>query len=204
MHISEGVLSLPVLVGGGGLATAAVAVGLRRTPDSRIALAGVLCAMFFVASLIHIPVGVTSVHLVLNGLCGILLGWTAVPVIVVALLLQALLFGFGGLTVLGVNTVVMALPALLCCAIYRAGGGPVTSRAALWRGGIAGAGGIAVGIALMVSALWLTGGRSFLPLIGTVMLVHLPVMAIEAVITAMIAAALLRAQPAWLNRGGLA
>ena len=37
-----------------------------------------------------------GLHLVLNGLMGLLLGWLAVPAILVALFLQALLFQFGG------------------------------------------------------------------------------------------------------------
>lgn len=73
-----------------------------------------LSAAFFVSSLITVPVGPSSVHLVLNGLMGLVLGWAAVPAILVALVLQAAFFGFGGLLVLGVNTMNIALPALLC------------------------------------------------------------------------------------------
>ena len=43
-------------------------------------------------------------HLILNGLLGMLLGWAAFPSIFVALMLQAILFQYGGITVLGVNT----------------------------------------------------------------------------------------------------
>lgn len=201
MHLAEGVLTLPVLAGGAALAAAGVALGLRRLPDERIALAGVLCAMFFVASLIHLPVGAGSVHLVLNGLCGVLLGWAAVPVILVALLMQALLFGFGGLATLGVNTVVMAGPALVCAALYRVGGEPATARAAAWRGAACGALAIALGTALMALALWLAGGRDFLALIGTVILAHLPVMGVEAAVTAVIVSSLARSRPALLRAG---
>ncbi len=45
---------------------------------------------------------------------GLLLGWPAFPAILVGLFLQALLFQFGGLTVLGVNTFNVAVPAVLC------------------------------------------------------------------------------------------
>jgi cobalt/nickel transport system permease protein len=62
---------------------------------------------------IHVPVGVGSVHLILNGLIGLLLGWLAFPVIFVALILQALLFSFGGFAVLGANTLLLAAPAVL-------------------------------------------------------------------------------------------
>ena len=48
------------------------------------------------------------------GILGLLLGWAAFPAILVALALQAVFFQFGGITSLGVNTTLMALPAVLC------------------------------------------------------------------------------------------
>lgn len=44
----------------------------------------------------------------MNGIIGLLPGWGAFPVILVALLLQGVFFQYGGITTLGVNTVVMA------------------------------------------------------------------------------------------------
>ena len=96
MHISEGVLSAPVLAGGAAFAVAATAVGLKKLTSDRIPQAGVLSAAFFVASLVHVPIGPSSMHLILNGIVGLLLGWAAFPVIAVALVLQAVLFQFGG------------------------------------------------------------------------------------------------------------
>ena len=77
MHISEGVLSGPVLISGGALAAAGTAIGLKNLDYDRIARAGMLSAAFFVASLIHVPVGPANAHLILNGLVGLLLGWAA-------------------------------------------------------------------------------------------------------------------------------
>ena len=111
MHIAEGVLSAPVLITGAVVAAGAVAYGLKKLDPRQVMMAAILGAAFFVASLIHIPVGPSSVHLLLNGLLGVLLGWSAVPVIFVGLLLQAIVYGFGGLTVLGVNTATMGLGA---------------------------------------------------------------------------------------------
>lgn len=199
MHLAEGVLSLPVLAGGAVVAAGAVWLGLRRLPEDRIPLAGLLCAMFFVASLIHLPVGVGSVHLVLNGLCGIMLGWAAFPVLLVALALQALLFGFGGITTLGVNTLVMGVPALVCALAVRPD--LPTPRGALLLGAAAGAGAIVLGVVLMCAALWLSGGRSYLPLMGAVLLAHLPVMLIEAAITGVILASVVRVRPQLLRHG---
>jgi len=70
MHISEGILSAPVLLTGAALAVAGVAVGLKRLPPERMPQAAILSSAFFVASLVHVPVGFTSAHLILNGLLG--------------------------------------------------------------------------------------------------------------------------------------
>ena len=113
MHISEGVLSAPVLISGGVACVASLAYGLKRLPTDRLVSVAIFSATFFVASLVHVPVGPSSVHLILNGLIGLILGWVAFPAIFIGLLMQALLFQFGGLTVLGCNTVNMALPAVI-------------------------------------------------------------------------------------------
>jgi cobalt/nickel transport system permease protein len=118
MHISEGVLSGPVLISGAALAAVGTAIGLKKLDYDQIAKAGMLSAAFFVASLIHIPIGPANAHLVLNGLVGILLGWAAFPAILVALVLQGVFFQFGGITTLGVNTIIMALPAIICYLIF--------------------------------------------------------------------------------------
>src|SRR5207302_5573020 len=82
----------------------------------RIAL---LTAAFFVASSMHIPVPPASVHLLLNGLVGVILGWRAPLAIAVGLLLQALLLGHGGFLAVGVNTCVVTVPALVAWALFR-------------------------------------------------------------------------------------
>ena len=119
MHISEGVLSAPVLIAGAAFAAAGISIGLKKMDNEKIPQVAVLSSAFFVASLIHIPIGPSNIHLVLNGINGILLGWICFPSILVALALQAILFQFGGITVLGVNTVNMAIPGIICYYIFR-------------------------------------------------------------------------------------
>jgi len=121
MHISEGILSTPVLISGAVLAVAGTAVGLKKLDYERIPHVAILSAAFFVASLIHVPIGPSSVHLVLNGLMGLFLGWVVFPAILIGLILQAILFQFGGLTTLGVNTVLMGLPAFICFLAFGSG-----------------------------------------------------------------------------------
>ncbi len=196
MHISEGVLAWPVLASGAALAVAGTAVGLKKLDYERIAQAGILSASFFVASLIHVPLGPSSVHLILNGIVGLLLGWGAVPAIVVALFLQGVLFQYGGLTTLGVNTVIMAAPAVICYLIF----GPMISKkpriafpAAFAVGFFAVfLGAVIVGFALMFTE------QKFFEVAVLVVMAHLPVMVIEGIITAFCVVFLKKVQPSLL------
>ncbi len=193
MHISEGVLSGPVLISGIALAAAGTAIGLRKLNYDRIPRAAILSASFFVASLIHVPIGPSSVHLILNGIVGLILGWGAFPVILVALALQAVFFQFGGITTLGANTVIMALPAVLCYYLFGnlVGKGP---RVALPAAFVCGAlavflSGILVGLALTFTE------ENFLKASYLVVMAHIPVMIIEGIITAFCVLFLKKVQP---------
>ena len=119
MHISEGILSAPVLLGGASLTAVGTMIGLKKLDLDRIMEVSMLTATFFVASLIHVPIGPASIHLVLSGLLGIMLGWVCFPAIVVGLLMQAVFFQYGGLMVLGVNGFIMAFPAVICFYLAR-------------------------------------------------------------------------------------
>ena len=124
-HIPDGVLSMPVLVGGGVIAAGAVALGLKRITDQEIPRVAILASGFFALSLFALPVGPSSVHLLLGGLMGVVLGTAIFPAVCVALLLQAVMFGFGGLTTLGVNIVNIALPGAVIGALVA----PMIARA---------------------------------------------------------------------------
>jgi cobalt/nickel transport system permease protein len=113
VHIADGVLAAPWLLGGFVLAGLLAACAARRLRDEEIPRVALLAAAFFVASLLHVRLGPTSVHLLLNGLVGVVLGRRAALAIPLGLLLQAVLLGHGGFTTLGVNACVLTLPALL-------------------------------------------------------------------------------------------
>src|SRR5438876_21806 len=97
VHISDNILQAPCILAGFLLAGLLAVLGAWRIRDDEIPRVAILTSAFFVASLVHVRVGPTSVHLLLNGLVGVLLGWRAALAIPVGLLLQAILFGHGGI-----------------------------------------------------------------------------------------------------------
>ncbi|MBK8211387.1 MAG: cobalt transporter CbiM [Rhodospirillales bacterium] len=194
-HLVDGVLSMPVLAAGAVVAAAAVGYGLRRIGAERLPYVGLMSAAFFVASLVHIPVGPSNVHLILNGLLGVVLGWAAVPAIFTGLLLQAMFFGYGGITVLGVNTLIMGLPAVACWYLFAR---PMRDGEPFVWGAAAGAGAIVMTCGGVALALALSG-REFLPAAQLVCVAHLPVVAVEAMLTGTIAAFLRQVKPEVLS-----
>ncbi len=196
MHISEGVLSGPVLISGAALTAAGMGIGLKKLDYDQIAKAGILAAAFFVASLIHVPFGPVNAHLTLNGLVGLLLSWGAFPAILVALSLQAAFFQFGGLTTLGVNTFIMALPAVSCYLIF---GrlilkGSRTAAVAAFASGF-----MSVLFSCLAVALCLIfTEENFLEVSGIIIAGHIPIMIIEGIVTAICVAFLRKVLPEML------
>lgn len=182
MHIVDGALSVPVLAAGAMATVAGVAVGLKKIDYDHLPQVGVLSAAFFVASYIHLPIGFSSVHLILNGLIGLALGWAAFPALLVALLLQAVFFGFGGFVVLGVNAFNIAMPAVLMYYLCQRGiSGPNPKQAAIW-GAIGGAGAILLTTLLVAVSLALSG-EAFLLAAKATVFAHVPVMIVEGFVT---------------------
>jgi len=183
MHIVDGALAGEVVAGGAVLAAGGLALGLRGLDLERIPAAGLLSATFFTASLIHVPLGPSSVHLIMNGLAGLVLGWAAFPALFVGLLLQAVFFGFGGVTVLGVNTVAIALPAVLFGLVARGTLRTAPPARAAVVGSLAGGGAIA-GTAVLVAAALALSGEAFVPAAKLVLAAHVPIMIVEAFVCA--------------------
>lgn len=187
MHISEGVLSAPVLAVGACAAIIGLVIGLKKMRPDQIPMTGVMAAVFFVASLIHVPIGVVSAHLLLIGLTGVLLGWLSFPAIFAALVLQALLFQYGGITTLGVNTASMGYGAVCAWGIFRlicrAWPSPTGAKIA---GFAAGCLGVAISGLLTAGSLAFTD-EGFFAAAAAIFLAHLPVMLAEGVLTALTA-----------------
>jgi cobalt/nickel transport system permease protein len=198
-HIPDGVLSAPVLIGAAVATAAGIAIALKRLDTDRIPQSAVLTAVFFVASLVHIPIGPTSVHPLLSGLMGLVLGWAAVPAILVGLVLQAAFFGFGGITVLGVNTFNIALPALVIAAVI---GPPLRNAVSPKRlavlGAVAGGAGVILTALLVCLSLGLSA-QEYRPALTIVLASYAPLAAVEAVLTAAAVSLLRRVKPELLG-----
>jgi len=193
MHISEGVLSAPVLLAGAVLSLIGLTLGLRKIKNEDIPKVAVLSSAFFVASLIHIPIGPASAHLVLNGLVGMLLGWSAFPAIFVGLVLQALLFQFGGLTTLGVNTFAMSMPAVISYYIFRKML-KKSKNIAFIGGALGGTSAVLLGT-LFISMALIETEKSFFAVALTLFTMHLPIAFTEGIVTGFVVLYLKKLKP---------
>lgn len=209
MHISEGIIPAKICIGGYAITGLITWYSLRQinrqaNPTEGIPKAALLTAAFFVASGIHFPIPPASVHLVLNGLLGAVLGWYGFPSVLVGLLFQAIMFGHGGLTTLGINAIIMGVPALISAFIfhsrYRLGKNLNQTLSLNLFAFLAGM--VGVGLA---SLLFFSIVITHLPsgfdneiekaAIYALMLAHIPLMLIEGVFTAMVISFLHRVKP---------
>ncbi len=194
-HVPDGILSAPVLISGVAIAIGGVGLGLRRLDDRAIPRVAILSAAFFAGSLIAIPVGPSSVHLMLAGLMGIMLGTAAFIAVAVALFLQALLFGIGGLTTLGINAVNIALPGVVLAAAF----GPVirTTTSPATRAALSAlvGGGAVLGTGALVAVSLFLSASAYTPVASVLLATYLPLAIGEAFITMAVVSFLARVQP---------
>lgn len=211
MHIPDGYLPAEVVISGyvvTGLATwySLKKINERKEPRAEIPKASILTAAFIVVSLIHIPIPPTSVHLMLSGLMGILLGFYAFPAILIGVLFQTVLFHHGGITTVGINTMNFGIPALITYRLFH----PLLKKVEINRKSVSligfSAGMIGSALSVLMFTLILI---NFIPaelnLISekkaliTLSLAHIPVIIIEGIVSAIILAYLLKAKPKLLE-----
>jgi cobalt/nickel transport system permease protein len=200
VHISDGVLAWPWGAGGFALAGVLAMIGAWRLRDEEIAQTALLTAAFFVASLIHVRVPPTSVHLLLNGLVGVILGSRAALALPVGLFLQAALIGHGGFTTLGVNSCIMVLPALLAWQLF----GwlqylPFLKRQWFTIGLLVGLSAALATIVLNSLVLAWGGQEDWRVLAQLVLLAHLPIVVIEGIVLGFTTSFLAQVKPEMLG-----
>lgn len=197
MHISEGFLSVQALAAGWAAAGVGIAFALKKTDMDKIVRVAAMSSVFFLASLLNVKIGPSSMHLSMLAPVGLVLGWGCFPAIAVALLLQAVLFQFGGILVLGVNITCMATPSLAVYLLFSKfvrGERKFFSAAASFAAGFA-----AIVFSSLLAALFI--GMSDANLIATAKLLvwtHIPLAFAEGFITLFFAAFLRKVAPDFL------
>ncbi|MEE3919925.1 energy-coupling factor ABC transporter permease [Micromonospora sp. BRA006-A] len=198
MHISNGIINGPVAAIFAALALAALAFCVlrgRADLDDRLApMAGLVAAFIFAVQMLNFPIFTAGVsgHLLGGALAALLVGpWVGALCVAVVLIVQALVFGDGGVAMLGLNITNMALlgtaaaylliraPAASAAAYPgRAGGRRVRVRAGQRGGRVQG----------FVLQYWLGGttdlGGNLTGLAGTMAFAHLLIGIGEGLITA--------------------
>ena len=200
MHVSDGVLSAPIWIGSYIITATIATVTSKKMAPEDVPKVAVMTSVFFVSSLIHIPIVPTSIHLILNGLVGIILGPMAFVSILLGLILQALLFQHGGITTIGANSIMIGLPAILSYKIFNLHHKfNFKSKEAVF-GAIAGANGVLAGV-LILSMFLVATGEKFIGMAKFAALAHLPVIIIEAVISGLVVSFLYKVKPEILKGG---
>ncbi|MBN2587715.1 MAG: cobalt transporter CbiM [Candidatus Fermentibacteraceae bacterium] len=213
MHIPDGMLPGEVCLAGFAGTAALTWISVKqaekkyRDTSRVISRASVMAAAFFVASWIHIPLPPVSVHPILAGLMGIVLGWLSFPAILVALFFQAAMFGHGGFTTLGVNSLTMGGSALLAWGIFRAFPRGSGDKGVLQAGFLAGFAGVMLAAAATSAILLLTIPSYVDPSIERAGILamagsHIPVALAEGVFTGLVARLLMRLNPGMLEQSG--
>ncbi len=197
VHLSDFILE-PLWVSLACFPAAAMLVwSLYRIREEEIPHVALLSAAFFVATLIHIRMGPTTVHLLLNGPLGLILGRRAVIAIGLGLLLQAFLLGHGGYTTLGLNLCIIGIPALLARPIFQG------LRKLKTPTGISGflLGFFTVALSALMNAaiLVLAGIEDWQTVAVVVLLAHLGVAVFEGVIVGGLASYFAKVKPEFLG-----
>jgi cobalt/nickel transport system permease protein len=134
LHIPDGVLPLWLWAPGLVLALFALAGSVLRTRDAApqgIAFRGALGGLMLVVMAVEVPLGPLEYHLTLAGPVGVLLGPAASFQVIFVVNSILALMGHGGLTVVGLNALVLGAGAALARPLYTALGRWLRPAAAL-------------------------------------------------------------------------
>lgn len=198
MHISEGILKPEILVPAGIITAGLTAYLLYKIKPNDIVRTACMSAIFFVGSFIHFPLGPSSVHLVLSGVIGAFSGVYAFLAILVALLFQGIFFGFGGLSTLGVNALIIGLPAIFGAYFVRLGNESKSSLKTKLFYFLAGFVPVAIS-AVLLSAVLLLNGDEFKAIASLVLLTNSALCVIEGLICASLFSFIARSYPEFLK-----
>ncbi len=182
MHVADGVLSVSVAIGTSIAAAGLIAYSVKGIKEEEVPKISLLTGAFFVSSLINIPIGPTSVHPLLGGFLGLVLGRRAPLGIFIGLILQATLFQHGGLSTLGANTLLMSLPALFVYWLATT----FKTRSVFLKGFFSGFLAICGGVILLMLLLLFSDlryGEGTFSVINILLVAYLPLALLEGLLT---------------------
>lgn len=160
IHIPDGVLPwwlwAPAWLVALALVAAAGRLSARAEVRRKVPLLGVVSALMLVAMSSEIvPL---AYHVNLTVLAGVVLGPVLSVVAAFIVVLVLALLGHGGVTVLGLNAIVIATEMILGWALFRLGSGLSRGRAPRWTAGVATVLTLAVTTGMLVGIVALAGG----------------------------------------------
>jgi cobalt/nickel transport system permease protein len=119
MHLPDGLIAPGLSLTGYVGSFALIILTTRRKMLVRVmSQVSLVASVVFVSSLLHIPMGFTTVHFTFIGLAGIMLGPLAFPAVALAIAMQSILMGHGGFTTIGINSLNMGTAALLTYLLF--------------------------------------------------------------------------------------
>jgi len=213
MHIPDGLMDPLVFAIGWGSALLILALAVHKInkglDERTVPFMAILAGGIFVAQMLNFPIGFgTSGHLIGAALATILLGpFAAMIILTVILIIQAFLFGDGGITALGLNILNMAIIAPLVTwavlMIFPSRGGKAAIPAAAWASVLVAAFACALQLAVSYSisggAYGIAGVLSFPSMLG----LHAIIGVGEAVITSGVVLYLAKVAPEMIKTKAL-
>jgi len=142
MHIPDGFVSPSTYIVSTVVAIPLLSIALKKTKeainDESFALLSSLTAFSFIVMMFNIPIpGGTTGHAIGTATLSILFGpWIAAFCVSLTLFIQAIVFGDGGITVFGINSLAMGFTAAFSSHFaYKILGGKINNQVALFVSG---------------------------------------------------------------------
>ncbi len=197
MHLPDGIVKPELFIGGYIISAGLSYISLKKINQEDIPKTAIMTASFFVTSLINIPIGGVSIHLSLNGLMGIVLGQLSIISIVIGLFLQSIMFQHGGVTMIGLTSLSLGLPAFIVHLIFKRLKGS-SLYLSIWAG-------ILSALAIMMTTIitifiLVYTGEKVQYLLRSLVIAYIPVAVIEGIVTFFLVRFLLFVKPDMLNR----
>ncbi|CAM3443603.1 energy-coupling factor ABC transporter permease [Hydrogenibacillus schlegelii] len=190
MHVPDGLLSPPVVIGTNAVSLAVLAQSVRAVrrdlEPEKLPAMGAAAAFLFAAQMVNFPLlgAATSGHLIGGAFAAILFGfYPATLIMAVILFLQAILFQDGGITALGLNILAMGIVAPL---VGRAVYGGLSRLPDAVRAFVASWLSVEAGAFIIALMLGLSGVVPYGPAIATLLFWHAWIGIGEGLITAVI------------------